>query len=203
MRRLVASRSVESFAMKKPAKVHVDPAKIFLQAHRFNQAYKMLMPVEGPVQYGPGDEVLAQPAAVVSAFACELFFKCLIRIETGTVPHGHHLKHFYDRLTPPTRNRVTDLWNTLVVPIRRQQASMLHPNDRPPNDLLADLKAALIAGNAAFEKIRYSYEGDLEDFAYVLSDLAPVLGHVCVELKPELAALRPPLNQKQPTSPTR
>lgn len=53
-----------------------------------------------------------------------------------------------------------------------------------------DLPSALMAGNRAFEKARYNYEGQSKDTNFYISDLPRLLGRVILEKKPEWASLR-------------
>src|SRR5690349_16628975 len=95
--------------MKKQAKQKLDPFFIFLQAHAFFQANEALYET---FKYHP--EKLYQvslPACTLSSFACELFLKCLLCIETGDAPNGHHLRKLFDMLSESTRHRLEKLWD--------------------------------------------------------------------------------------------
>ena len=53
-----------------------------------------------------------------------------------------------------------------------------------------DLPSALAAASKAFERIRYSYEGNTTDLQYFLQDLPQLLGRVILELKLEWTGLQ-------------
>lgn len=94
-----------------------NPILIFLQANGFSQAYNILSDQEHlpPTTMAS----IGYPQIVLSAFAIELYLKCLICIETGRAPpHGHHLKHLFDRLAPETRRRICSIWEHEIKPLR-------------------------------------------------------------------------------------
>jgi hypothetical protein len=70
--------------MAQPPNPQIDPAKVFEQADCFYQALAVLCNVE------PENTQLAvtigEPVMVLGALTIELFFKCLICIETGVRP---------------------------------------------------------------------------------------------------------------------
>jgi hypothetical protein len=104
------------------------------------------------------------------------------------VPRGHHLKHLFDRLSPPIQNRLEYLWETRVVPLRASTWDRIETNLN--RKIPRDLRSALVGGNRAFEEVRYSYEGVPEEMEFIIGDLPNILGQLILELKPEWGWLR-------------
>jgi hypothetical protein len=71
-----------------------DPFKIFMNAERFRQADLLLRSFDDP-QIAV---VVASPALILSAFASEVYLKCIVCLETGELAHGHHLRNLYRRI---------------------------------------------------------------------------------------------------------
>jgi hypothetical protein len=94
--------------MAQPSSQSVDPLLIFKQANSFYQTLAIVCNVE------PGNVQLAATIGdpVVGALTVELFLKCLICIETGKAPHGHHLRELFDQLSETKRARIQRTWNT-------------------------------------------------------------------------------------------
>src|SRR5580700_2055988 len=77
--------------MKKPSKAPIDPHEIYLHAFRFHENDHRLRNSISPED--PNEVMLiAHPSMMLSAFASELYLKCLLCIETGKVHTGHDLK---------------------------------------------------------------------------------------------------------------
>jgi hypothetical protein len=53
-----------------------------------------------------------------------------------------------------------------------------------------DLPLALAKGSSAFERYRYSYEGNTEGLHHYLEDLPALLERLILEMKPEFEACR-------------
>jgi hypothetical protein len=172
--------------MAAPAKPKIDPADIWVHADCFYQTLALLCNVD---PYNAQLAItVAQPTMVVGALTIELFLKCLICIETGSVQRGHDLKELFDLLRPQTQSRVQREWDTLILPFR---APEWDTTEKQLGVTIArDLPSALSAGSEAFEKIRYSYENENENLQYYLQDLPRILGRVILELKPEWKTLR-------------
>jgi hypothetical protein len=95
---------------KQPPKV--DPYRIFQQADNFFKAQETLY--RTVQREPPSAQNLVLPALVLSAFASELFLKCLIGIETdATPPVGHNLFVLFKRLSNPTRKRLEERFEKL------------------------------------------------------------------------------------------
>jgi hypothetical protein len=159
----------------------VDPLKIFEQADGFYQALAILCNIE------PENTQLAviigEPVMVVGAFTIELFLKCLICIETGTLPaRVHNLKELFEKLPPATRTRIEAEWGKIA---RHRSAEWDGFENRLGITIARDLPSALAAGGDSFQRIRYSYEGGNESLQFYLQDLPRALGRIILEAKPE------------------
>jgi hypothetical protein len=164
------------------AGVHtIDPLNIFRQANCFYQALAILCNVE------PGNVQLAvtigEPVMVVGAFTIELFFKCLVCIETGKVPHSHNLRELFDQLSESTRARIQRTWDNDIAVHRKAEWDRVEA--AIGIKAARDLPGALSAASKSFERIRYSYEGNTADVQYFLQDLPQLLRRVIVEIKPD------------------
>jgi hypothetical protein len=133
---------------------------------------------------------MSQAATVLSAFNCELFFKCLICIETGLVPPGHHLDELFEQLSLETRARIEHIWKSEIVPMRDPMWTKIEEEFGDGETLKRDLPSAIRAGRRAFEKMRYGYEPDSKDTQFYISDLPRLLYYVILEKKPAWARLR-------------
>lgn len=185
--------------MKKLPKTAIDPRLIYLQGDGFYRAYSVLANDTGVLNEPGLAAEVGNAAMVISAFNSEIFLKCLVCIETGKVPRGHHLLDLFNKLSAEVQRRIEDLWESVVV---AQRAEMWNKIDGASEEKIArKLRPALKCGNAAFEQIRYSYEGHTSGTAFFLADLPLVLGKMIVELKPEWRGLRLQY-QTLPTSPT-
>jgi hypothetical protein len=119
----------------------IDPSKIFVQADCFYQALAVLCNVEPEnMQLGVA---LIQPTVVIGALTIELFFKCLLCIETGKVPRTHDLRSLFERLTLTSRERILEGWEKIAARWaewdRQEQALALRSpaTFRPPWSLAA------------------------------------------------------------------
>jgi HEPN domain-containing protein len=89
----------------------IDPLKIFVHARQFLNTSHYLMhknDVELFAQVG-------EPVIVLSAFASELYLKCLVAIETGNAPRGHDLFELFQNLNAATQKQVSVLWDKSII----------------------------------------------------------------------------------------
>ena len=87
---------------------------------------------------------------VLSAFASELYLKCLLRLETGKVPQTHNLKALFRDLSPALRKQLEELWEA-GMPERQK---VLDEIRKLPHgeELRTDLQYALDVGADAFRE---------------------------------------------------
>lgn len=136
---------------------------------------------------------------VLGALTIELFFKCLICMQKGDVPHTHHLRELFDMLAPETQSRILREWE----PVAQQRAKHWDATEKVIGMKIArDLPSALVMASKAFEQIRYSYEGIRDDVHYYLDDLPRLLGRVILQIKPEWTNLRRVAETIPPPTPT-
>jgi hypothetical protein len=102
---------------KKPALKDIDPRAIFLHGNGFFLAGELLSSFDMNKNPQLAAEI-GQAAMVLSALTSEVFFKCLICIETGLVPSGHDLDYLFKRLSASSRAEIEQIWNSEVVPLR-------------------------------------------------------------------------------------
>jgi hypothetical protein len=156
----------------KPAKI--DPHRLFVNAGNFQHTIDALVNLTGDVRFG-------QPIVVLTAFASELFMKCLIVLEQKPYPIGHNLKSLFSKLGVQTRTKIENEWNSQIVPKRSSQISAIE--SEIGRKLPIDLPTLLGKGGNAFVDVRYAHEkqptGD-----FLLQDLLNVLKETILEKKP-------------------
>lgn len=134
---------------------------------------------------------IVQANMVLSALCTELFFKCLVCIETGLTPQGHYLFDLFEQLEPNTQKEITHLWDTQIVPAREPHWGIIEVNlrkeapGRPQIIFKRDLPSALAAANRSFERMRYSYEPDSIQHSFYIGDMPRVLRHTILARQPE------------------
>jgi len=154
---------------------------IFNHACRFLGADQLLRKVGAP---GSGWELtVAPPTMVLSAFAAELFLKCLLVLETGAAQPTHRLDVLFKRVSHKRQRKIQELWEADCRP-------KLMPLCRALN-LPSDLSNALVKCGSAFENLRYYYEQP-DKVAYYIGDFAWILMRVIVEIEPEWIPEEPP-----------
>jgi hypothetical protein len=126
---------------------------------------------------------IAAPTMVLSAFAAELFLKCLLVMESGAAPPIHRLDLLFKRVSHKRQRRINELWETHGRP-------KLMPLCRALK-LPSDLGNALSKCGTAFENVRYYYENP-QKVVYYIGDFAWILMRVIVEIKPEWTPMEPP-----------
>jgi hypothetical protein len=161
---------------------------IFLHGCRFADAFCRLSAGAS----SPADaSFLGAPINVLSAFASEIFLKCLVCLETGEVRQGHHLRALFDVLSDATQTRIEGRWDNEIVPMRSAQwdAAELEFGKAIPREL----RSALSLGSESFKQLRYSYEPKTAaTIFYCLGDLPIALKRVIFELEPEWRAAKWP-----------
>jgi hypothetical protein len=178
------------FVMVKPL---IAAEKVFEHAECFYQA-SVALRNQLPVRLRPDHSenihaaiTLTEPLIVLDALTSELFLKCLICIETGDTPRGHNLERLFNQLSKATRTRIQSYWDSEISTRRREKWDNF---ERVGLKVSRDLPTALANGNNAFERYRYSYEGNTQDLHYYLEDLPPLLERLILEMKPEFEAFR-------------
>jgi HEPN domain-containing protein len=162
--------------MAKP-KIGLDPLKIFLHARNFHKSYEMLLRAAVPKDATLADDkivaIIGRPALMLSAFASELYLKCLICVETNSVPSTHNLDGLFKELRVSTRHELDDLWD---YDIRNPgKLEIIEQARKMPGaeGIRLDLRYALEIGAESFVDLRYFYENEesyclLQDFPVLL-----------------------------------
>jgi hypothetical protein len=168
--------------MKPRSAAGPDPFKIFMNAERFRQADLLLR----CVQDSRLAVAVASPALILSAFASEVYLKCIICIETGELAHGHHLKNLYRRIGPQTRSAIEGAWDEYVSsPLKQRLYAALSSVNGSP--IPTDLDWTLSEGSSAFTSLRYLHEVEDSKTKFLLGDLPNILRDVIIRIKPEWA----------------
>jgi hypothetical protein len=181
-------RPPSSRPMKKP-QPKLDPQQIYLQGCRFQFASERLRDAK---HLQPGDfELVAHPSLMLSAFASELYLKCLICIETGNAPDAEHsLKKLFQQVNRRHQSQIEGGWDVLMqkpdmVRTLAQIEARWHGVKVP-----RDLAWALDAGSHGFVQIRYIYEPKGAQTKFLLVDFPQILRAVILQVKPGWKSLR-------------
>jgi hypothetical protein len=175
-------------AKKVAVKSHENCFKIFRHASNFHECDHRLrssVPVNRPDQF----PLVAHPAMVLSAFASELYLKCLLCLETGKIPQTHNLKALYRDLLPDTKLRIESLWDAGEKQPNRQKMLAAIRNLPDGKNVSSDLQYALEKGADAFRELRYFYE--TERSIFLLTELPNHLRVVILEKMPWWGSARP------------
>lgn len=153
-----------------------DPATVFVQADAFDRAAARLRP-------GRGDATAdVAPYLMTSAFACELYLKCLLLLAKGKYPQIHNLAALWNDLPADEAERVLRLHRRFY-------------RDFVPDADDADVRFEAIVRDArdAFQISRYLFEGG---FAAGASDGVPDLTPVVTAVRGRILALEPGLRPR-------
>ncbi|HEY8096675.1 MAG TPA: hypothetical protein VIE65_11380 [Methylobacter sp.] len=167
--------------MMKSSIAALDPYEIYLHAFHFHESDHRLrksVSADDPNQV----MLIAHPSMMLSAFASELYLKCLLCIETGKVHKGHDLKSLFLRLDLSTRKHLENLWNEDITRPERQK-ELNYIRQLPEGERLQlDLRYALDIGANAFIELRYFYETKRSFF--ILQNFPNILQKVIMEKSP-------------------
>ena len=158
---------------KHPTGLADERRRIFEYAEYFEQASHILLrrDVEKAITNAPG--------VVNSAFSLELYFKCLLHIETCKWVRGHHLKtELFDSLTKDHQDRI--------------KAHYAAEAAKGMNGLLINLSLEqhLDSSDDAFPHWRYAFEHPAKTKVYSGAILIPFVRAVILEDVPALRAGR-------------
>ena len=169
--------------MNKQAKQRVDPLKIYFNAERYRIADHVLR-VEGHKDQNLM-AIIGSPHMVLSAFASELYLKCLICLETCNAPPTHNLRALFRDLSLHTRMRIEQLWNNHM-PQLEELWTFIEKETK--KSIPRDLVGLLDISSKAFTQLRYAHEDDSGSF--MVGDLPVMLRTVILEKRPLWATLR-------------
>jgi hypothetical protein len=154
----------------------IDPFDVFKQAWDFMHCDEILRGTDHPGQMA----IVVRPAIVLSAFASELFLKCLLLIEGKGTHNTHDLHVLYKKLSKGTQALIKSKWD---FPTRRA-ADIALTEKMSGQKMPTDFESALSRGGKAFKYMRYIFEDPLST-DFFLADLPRMLQAVILELKPE------------------
>jgi hypothetical protein len=153
----------------------IDPRSVFQLACKF-AATEMHVRQRS----NPKAAFMATPSMALSAFAIELFLKCLLLLEGKEIDRIHTLNVLFRRLSHKQKRRIEEVWDKEARPkvdTLRRQFGYSHPSDLPN---------ALVTCARAFEHMRYGYE-DPDRQVFYLGELSTILWRTILELRPEWA----------------
>src|SRR6516225_12467559 len=111
---------------KKPSKP-IGPKSVFQLACKFAATEQYVRSRDNP-QAG----FMASPSMVLSAFAIELFLKCLLLLESKEIDRTHLLNVLYQKLSRSQRRRIEKSWDKEARPKiiqLNQRFGYDHPSD--------------------------------------------------------------------------
>jgi len=165
--------------MPKPspiAKAPPDPKAVFNHALRFmatdTELRKLIDKEPDLFQF------FQFPGMVISAFASELYLKCLLLLDGKGAITGHNLKTLYNKLSPDTKAKIEAEYATMMQ-ITASEIAELEKKLR--RTLPKDLNTALTDCGLAFEQMRYIYEQP-KGAAFYITHLPLVLHKVIVRI---------------------
>ncbi|MGY8705126.1 hypothetical protein RAD16_05205 [Bradyrhizobium sp. 18BD] len=164
----------------------LDPFKIYMNAERFRAADAILRSDANMKDYGP---TIAAPSMVLSAFASELYLKCLFVIETGrSPPDTHDLRKLFTLLSDLVRNDIENSWdayNSTPSRVSVFEAIERQTGRAVPRDLRWHLKA----GGDGFTSLRYQHEERHQNVAFFLGDFHLMVRDAVLFKRPSWANL--------------
>ncbi len=167
--------------MTKALNRNLDPFRIFEHASHFHESDTRLrnpVPLDHPEQI----PLIAHPSMVLSVFATELYFKCLLCAEKGHVPNTHNLKALFRDLQLMTKRRLEDLWDEDIRRPERMKAIDVIRTLPKGDQLQLNLPYLLDIGANSFTELRYFYE--TQSTYFLLGDLPNLLRKIILERFP-------------------
>jgi hypothetical protein len=156
--------STDNRPMKSPLDLLIERRDMYRHALRFERASDVLFLPENHPE-------LTVPAVVNSAFALEVYLKCLRHIETDERPKNAHLlkTQLFDQLTTDHQSRIEAVYK-------------LRP-DRGNTTLHQHLKAS----DDAYPHWRYLYEKETQWRVYAGRMIIPCVKQIILEDEPQVA----------------
>jgi|GEM_PF-3296819 len=158
----------------------VDPRKVFLVAEQFRRSagviLGVLVPAPAAIVSADGDvPYQMSPVIAVSAFAFELFLKCLLLLDGDELPRTHDLNRLFNALKEDRRRQIEMRYEEQ----RQESRTAAGPN--------FPLARVLEQSADAFESHRYIYE--LDDprtvSPFTVQVLCNTVRKILLELHPE------------------
>jgi hypothetical protein len=137
------------------------PINIFIIAEQFRCASKCITIV--PAMDIPVVRLFPKMptvAMVCSAFALELYFKCLIRLGRKSYGSTHDLEELFELISQTNQAKIRRLWRANSATVRAHVESFHKEAEEPAPRV--DFKYVLSASKMAFVQIRYIFEKGIE-----------------------------------------
>jgi hypothetical protein len=160
---------------RKKSSKPVDPKSVFQLACKFASSEQHLRH-----KSNPNAGFMASPSMVLSAFAIELFLKCLLVLEGKEIARTHSLDVLYQELSRSQRRRIEKAWD------KEARPKIIQLNQRFGYGHPSDLPRALVTCGQTFMDMRYGYE-DPDRQVFYLGELPTILWRTILELRPEWA----------------
>lgn len=156
----------------------VNPQGVFNHARSFVDALDQLHRTSDKKRFFQ----IAGPMMVLTAFSCELLFKCLIALEkNGETVQTHLLLELFDHLSSDAQKRIEAYWDQSQA-AEKDLLDQIEKEEGKPKP--RDLRSNLTEANDLFRQLRYFYEGP-PSFGFYISNLPIALLRTIIDLKPE------------------
>lgn len=118
----------------------------------------LMMVAAGKPQYAPFHNIPPMPAPIMacSAFALELYLKCLIRMERKPFSREHDLAKLFAALGKRNRAKIKRVWRANSETVRKYVEEQYKSEGETPPKVTFDF--ALNASRGAFQAFRYLHE---------------------------------------------
>ena len=133
----------------------VDPITIFNIAESFYHGSQLI------AHRIPKALILGPSHAVTAALALELYFKCLIAIETGeNPPRGHNLEKLFNKISKDGQTNIRQRFDNPQLPSEIDQRNQIKNLPNVPDDIdrTFNFDGILRRSARSFERFRYVYE---------------------------------------------
>jgi hypothetical protein len=132
----------------------------------------------------------AIPAAFLNAFSIEVFIE-----SNAKPPRGHNLYTLFKSLSKTSRKRLTTFWDWYAQGMRDEwdvDEKLVNAKEQISKITIPrDLEGALKLGSRAFERLRYWYEKEPDDYYFFIGAFPQMLNSMILELRPEWGGLPP------------
>lgn len=170
-------------AQKIPPGMASDPKDIFVCAVAFNHAAEVLLAAIEVRRASPPVPTSIPgiiPVIVNITFSIELYFKCIVALETGNHPWGHDLAKLFNDISASRQARI----ETLYAEAFNECPELVEDRNQAANKADFDLRPVLQQASRAFEEWRYRFENPAIT-SYPTFPVRYAAHKAVLELKPE------------------
>lgn len=164
----------------------LDPKKIFEHAEKFQWANERLRRVEVIKDVKQEDLFkLGDPCLVLSTFASELYFKCLLAMFGARLDQlkSHNLYELFNKLPDQIKRRIETLFDQDIWEPHTREFIQKVQIEIAKEPIPRHFPTLLKLGANTFVELRYVYEKK-RDIFNLLTDLPSILRRVIVEIQP-------------------